>query len=118
MAIRMKQNGVWVDIKTTPDLDSSLSIEGKAADAKAVGDRFDKLPIATYEDSNNQYYTEILGLRSAKNIKVSKRENMVQVSFDLEDGEAIYNYFTLDDDGYPISISSNNITCNIDWEGI
>ena len=43
MSIRIKQNGKWVELKMVQKVDPSLSTEGAAADAKAVGDRLDVL---------------------------------------------------------------------------
>ena len=75
MALRIKQNGRWVDVKTLQDLDTSLSIEGMAADAKAVGDKIDDLPIAVYEQPDGSSFTEVLGLRAAKDINISRANN-------------------------------------------
>ena len=117
MAIRVKQNGKWINVKAQQDLDTSLSIEGMAADAKAVGDKIDELPIAVYENYNGKSFTEILGQRSATNIRMSKVQNQIQIRIDLEDGETIFNYIDLNANGFPTAISTNNTFCNLDWSG-
>lgn len=117
MAIRVKQNGKWINVKAQQDLDTSLSIEGMAADAKAVGDKIDELPIAVYEPENGIPYTEILGMRTASNIKISRTNNQVLISIELNDGEMVYYYLTLSSSGWPESIQSNNVSCPITWVG-
>lgn len=117
MALRIKQNGRWVDVKTLQDLDTSLSIEGMAADAKAVGDKIDDLPIAVYEQPDGSSYTEVLGLRPAKNIDIARTGNQVKIVVELADGEKVYYYMQLSSSGWAESIESNNTKCLINWTG-
>lgn len=119
MSIRIKRNGVWVDVKADQNLDPTLSIEGIAADAKAVGDRIDDLPLAVYELNDGSQYTEILGLRPARNIKMvnNTETNMIQIAIELSDGEVVYYYLKLNNNGYPIAVETNNVECPIEWSG-
>ena len=68
MSIRVKRNGEWVEVQSSYNLDNTLSVEGKAADAKAVGDKFDDLPLAVVESGNSQF-TEVLNLRRPTNMR-------------------------------------------------
>ena len=49
MAIKVKRNGQWVEVVSsnnsggTVEVDATLTQQGKAADAKAVGDAIDNL---------------------------------------------------------------------------
>lgn len=118
MSIKIKRNGEWVDIKTVQDLDTSLTLEGQAADAKAVGDRFDKLPIVTYEQSNGERFTEILGLRNAIKIQVMREGQKVIITTDLEGGDKNITTLSLSEEGYPTRIQTNDMSCDVEWVGI
>lgn len=119
MGIRIKQNGQWVNVSSSLDLDSTLSVAGKAADAKAVGDEISNLPIAQIE-TNTGTFTELLRMRQATQISFEKIEgdsNSILITTTLNSGESYEAVVTLDGEGYPTNIQVNGTACGLSWDG-
>jgi hypothetical protein len=116
MSIRVKRNGEWVEVQSNYNLDDTLSIEGKAADAKAVGDKFDDLPLAIV-DSDSTQFTEVLGLRRPTNIRFIRDGNSIKVQTTIApSGEIVNSIIDLDDNGYPTKVILNGQqACSIEW---
>ena len=94
-------------------VDTSLTQSGKAADAKAVGDAINAIPVSTTDDG----YTEITGLRQAISTNIVKSGNAITVTTALEGDETTTSEITLNSEGYPTTIVTDGVECAISWEG-
>lgn len=97
----------------TIEVDATLTVEGKAADAKAVGDKLAAIPVTVSEDG----YTDITGLRQIIGGSVVKDGNTITVTTTLQGDEIHTDVITLNDDGYPSVIVSDGIEAPWSWEG-
>lgn len=96
------------------ELDPELSEEGKAADAAAVGARFDALPTSVDDEG----YTDISGLRQPTKIDIVKQDNIITLTTTLQGSKERTSIITLNDSELPINISMDDGTeCTISWEG-
>lgn len=87
------------------EVDPTLTQDGMAADAKAVGDRIGDLPIRKNENTG---YTQIEGLPRANGTVFTKNGTTITVSTTLEDGTEVNGTLTLDDTtGYPVSYTED-----------
>lgn len=98
---------------TTTGVDATLTVEGKAADAKAVGDKLAAIPVTVSEDG----YTDITGLRQIIGGSVVKDGSTITVTTTLQGGETHTDVITLNDDGYPSAIVSDGMESQWSWEG-
>lgn len=117
MSMRVRRGGKWVNATTQQILDKTLSLEDVAADAKAVGDRIDDIPVVVQENEYGEKFTEIKGLRQVKSIKFSKVDDVVAVTTSLEGGVELTSRIFLDINNYPIKIEINDLDCELSWEG-
>lgn len=95
------------------ELDNTLTQENKAADAKAVGDRISAIPIAVAEDG----YTDISGLRQVTAINTVKNGNTITITTILEGDVVSSTVVILDDDGFPSTITTDNVVCQASFSG-
>lgn len=113
MSIRVKQNGKWVYLSEVADVDPSLSIEGKAADAKVVGDEIDRLDYYIEQVSESASQTEEQRYRPTM-IDFSKWE---QGEFEeIVEGIGTIKYnVSFDAEGRPIAIRQDMHRLEVKW---
>ena len=111
---------LWIDIDDvdeddTPqiELDTTLTQEGMAADAKAVGEAIDAIPVTIDDDG----YAEICGLRRVIGLSMVKVNDTITVTMGLEGNQTNISTIALDANGYPISVTADGVTCRVSWEG-
>ena len=99
-------------------MDTTLTQEGKAADAKAVGDALANLELSggglpadfpVSVDENG--YTQIEGLPRATNVDSVQDGNTVNMTITMQDGSVINGVLVLNDSGEPVSYTEDGITC-------
>lgn len=95
------------------ELDATLSVEGQAADAKAVGDALAEIPVSVADDG----YTDIKNQRRVTNISTVKADSTITATFTFEGGKVSTSEITIDDNGYPSKIVTDDIECSLSWEG-
>ena len=106
------------------ELDTTLTQENKAADAKAVGDsisnqsamiddKFKSLPIMVADDG----YTDIIGLRQPTAISAVKDGDTITITTLLDGGVASSTIVILDDDGFPAIINTDGTDCSVSFIG-
>ena len=108
-----KAVGDAIDAIPIVKLDTTLSVEGQAADSKAVGDELSAIPVTVDDDG----YTDITGLRQITDVSVVKDEDTITVIITLQGNEVITSEITLDDNGYPSKIVTDSVECTVSWEG-
>lgn len=95
------------------ELDDTLTVAGMAADAKAVGDALAEIPVEVSDDG----YTSIEGLRNATSIDMVRTGNTIVITTVYDGDIAAESVITLDENDYPISITTDGVECTISWEG-
>lgn len=95
-------------------LDTTLAVEGYAADAKAVGEAIDALPIEINESDG---FTDIHGLRQATNVAVVQDDQAITVTTTLQGDINTVDVITFNNDGFPSTIVSNGSEIKLSWEG-
>ena len=108
-------------------LDDTLTIAGKAADAKVTGDKIaeakkiatdaqksvDDLPISV----SSEGYTDINGLRQVTNMTFVKNDSSITLTTKLQGEQSSVSVVTLDDNGFPEKITTDGVECIVSWEG-
>lgn len=94
-------------------LDKTLTIEGQAADAKAVGDAISELPIKVANDK----YTDIASLRKPISIAFIKSGSRITATTILQGNRTSTSTVSLNDNGRPSAISTDGVECVVTWDG-
>lgn len=91
---------------TSLDLDTTLTVEGAAADAKAVGDEF----TAVRE--------EMAALEEPTVTALTINAEDGTFTEELSDGTSTAGAMEFDDNGYPTAVTYGSVTIPITWEGV
>ena len=85
----------------------------QAAQIQANADAIANLPILVAEDG----YTEIKGLRQATAISVVRDGQTVTVTSTMQGGVTYQDVIALDQQDVPVSLTSNDLTCHLEFIG-
>lgn len=94
-------------------LDTTLTTEGQAADAKAVGDVIASLPVSLSDDG----YSEVINQRKILNIQSTKTDDKINVVVSLEGNKKVVLDVEYNANNYPISLTINGRKCTFGWSG-
>lgn len=106
-------NCLFSNWKHDINTDETLSKEGHPADAKVVGDALNAIPVSVVDDG----YTNIMGIRQATSINVVKSDQTITVTSTMTGGTICTDVITLNEEGYPTSISVDDTHCTVTWDG-
>lgn len=146
--LKVKNNGLWERVSggssSSVSVDTTLSVAGQAADAKAVGDALaGKQPAGDYAlsidiPSLNGYatetyvadeidkipvtvaddgYTDINGLRQLTNVSNVLDGQTITIAQTLQGGITVTDIIQLDENMFPISATSDGVEYTINWSG-
>lgn len=62
-------------------------------------------------------YTDISGLRQATDVSVVKSGSTITVTTTLQGDVSSVSKITLDENEYPVSITTDGVACAVSWEG-
>jgi hypothetical protein len=99
-------------------VDGKTPVKGKDYYTEAEGAEFlealrQKVPVSTAEDG----YTDIGGLRQPKSISMVKSGSTITVEVIKQGDKTNAVEIALDDNGYPLTIKNDEISCVLTWEG-
>lgn len=66
---------------------------------------------------DSEGYTDISGLRQPTGISVVKTDSNYTFSVELQGGAKSTSVVLFDEDGYPVSITTDDVECAVSWEG-
>lgn len=72
-----------------------------------------ELPISVDEEG----YTDISGLRQVTATSVVQSDNTITVTTTLEGGTTSTSVITLDENDYPVTITTDGVACAVSWTG-
>ena len=73
----------------------------------------DKIPVTVAADGYSDFY----GLRRPVSMSLVKTDQIITLTTTLQGDQLTSTIITLDENGYPIQITSGGVACEITWEG-
>lgn len=109
---------IWIDTDVDVDisggsntniqLDDTLTVSGMAADAKAVGDAIQNIEA----DIDSTYY-----VGQVISVSMVRADDVITATMRLDSGDTITSKINLNDEGYPVTITTDGVKCDVSWEG-